>query len=87
MTALPVQAPQAPTDVALALEERIRYARSEDDLDALVEHVQGGFEAGELTQAQAERLAYLVIGIARQLEQGLVNVPITMQPEGERDGC
>lgn len=74
MTALPVQTTQVPVDEAGTLEERIRYARTEPELDALVEQIQASFEAGHLTQSQAERLAHLSIEIARQLEAGLVNV-------------
>lgn len=58
------------------LEPRIRFARSEGELDALVEEIQAGFEAGRLSQAQAERLGWLVIDTARQLARGLVNVPV-----------
>lgn len=58
------------------IRERIRYAHSEVELDGLVEEIQAGFEAGELTQEEAEDLAWLVMGTARQLAQGLVNVPV-----------
>lgn len=62
-------------DLEPALEKRIRYARSWDELDAIAEGIQPGFEEGRLTQAQAERLTYLSIETARLLEAGLVNVP------------
>ena len=59
-----------------SLEPRIRFARNEDELDALVEQIQIGFEAGHLSQVQADRLTYLVVDVARQLARGLVNVPV-----------
>ena len=58
-----------------SLEERIRFAGSEEELEDLVEEVQAEFEAGRLSQAQADRLTYLVIDIARQLTRGLANMP------------
>lgn len=75
MTALPVQATQVPADAAQDLEPRIRFAHSEGELDALVEEIQAGFEAGHLSQDEAERLTYLSIEVARQLECGLANIP------------
>ena len=61
--------------LAGTLESRIRFASSEGALDTLAEQIQAGFEAGHLSQAQAERLTHLVVDTARQLAQGLVNVP------------
>lgn len=60
---------------AEVLESRIRFARSEAELDALVEQIQAGFRAGHLSQVQTERLATLAMDTARQLARGLVNVP------------
>lgn len=54
----------------------IRFARSEAELDGLVEEIQAEFEASRLSQEQAERLAALTMDTARQLAQGLVNVPV-----------
>lgn len=71
-----VQALQAPIDAAQALEERIRFTQSEADLDRLAEQIQAHFEAGYLSQPQAEGLTGLSIEMARQLEAGLVNVPV-----------
>lgn len=63
-------------EMAGTMESRARFARSEPELDALVEEIQAGFEAGRLSQMEAERLTYLVIDTARQLEHGLVNSKI-----------
>lgn len=63
-------------EMAGTLEWAIRFARSEPELDRLTMEIQSSFEAGHLTQSQAERLTYLSIEIARQLEHGLVNVPM-----------
>jgi hypothetical protein len=61
--------------MAQGLEDRIRFARSETELDQAVEDIQAGFAATHLAHAQAERLARLAMATARQLAQGLVNVP------------
>ncbi len=61
--------------VAGDLETRIRFARSEVELDQAVEEIQAAFEAGHLSQALAERLAALTMDTARLLARGLVNVP------------
>lgn len=61
--------------VAGDLETRIRFAHSEAELDQVVEQIQAEFEAGHLSQVQAERLAGLTLDTARQLARGLVNVP------------
>ncbi len=76
MTALPVQAAQVSVDVAEDLEVAVRFARSEDQLEAALERIQTGFKSGHLTQAQADQLTYLVIDVARQLARGVVNVPV-----------
>lgn len=76
MTALLKQAAQVPADAAKDLEPRIRFSRSEGELGQVVEQIQAGFEIGHLSQAQAERLTYLAISTARQLNAGLVNVPV-----------
>jgi len=58
------------------LEERIRFARGEAELEDLVDEIQAGFEASHLSQEQAERLGALTLDTARQLRRGLVNVPM-----------
>lgn len=60
--------------LAGTLESRARYARTEPELERLVEEIQSSFEQGQLTQMEAERLTYLSIEIARQLEAGLTAV-------------
>lgn len=72
MTALPIQ---VSVDVDRDLEDAIRFAGSEDQLEAALERVQAGFEAGNLSQEGAERLAALAADTARQLARGLVNIP------------
>ncbi len=62
--------------LASSLEPRIRLSRSEAELDALAEEIQTGFKSGHLTQAQAERLTYLMVDTARQMARGMVNVPV-----------
>lgn len=76
MTALSVQAAQVSVDVDRDLEEAVRFARSEDQLEAALERVQGAFEQGTLTGEEAERLATLTMDTARQLARGLVNMPV-----------
>ena len=76
MTALPVHTAQGPVSMANTLEPRILFARTESELEAMVEEIQAGFEAGHLTQARADQLTYLVIDVARQLARGVVNVPV-----------
>ncbi len=61
---------------AQALESLIHFARSEAELDQVAEELQAGFVAGHLSQAQAERVTYLVLDTARQLARGLYNVPV-----------
>jgi hypothetical protein len=75
MTALPTQAAQWPAAAAEELEAAIRFARSEAELDTLVEELQGGFEAGHLSYAQADQLTYMLIDVARQLARGAANMP------------
>jgi len=58
------------------LEERVRFAQSEEELDHLVEEIQGRYEVGHLCLEESERLTCLVISTARQLAQGLVNVSV-----------
>ena len=72
-----VSSPSLVIALNVTMQESIRYARSEAELDGLVEEIQIEFEAGHLTQAQAERLAHIVVDTARQLEHGLVNIPLS----------
>jgi hypothetical protein len=50
----------AVADIADKLEPRIRFTRSEGELDTLTKEIQIGFEAGYLSQVQADRLTWLV---------------------------
>jgi hypothetical protein len=60
---------------AQTLEEHIRFARNKAELGRLAKEVQTEFEAGHLSQAQSDRLTWLVMCTAQQLRAGLVNVP------------
>ena len=66
---------QLNVEVAGTLEDHICLAPSEAELARPVKEIQVGFEAGHLSQTQAERLATLAMDTARQLARGLVNVP------------
>jgi len=53
-----------------SLEERVRFAHSEEELEQLVDEIQAGYEVGHLAQDQVEHLAVL----ARQQVHGLPEV-------------
>jgi len=74
MISMPLHQPHH--GVVESLEPRIRFARSEDALDHLVEEVEARLDAGELSKDQADRLTWLIVATARQLARGLVNVPM-----------
>jgi hypothetical protein len=66
--------PQPAQDMAQGLEGRIRFARSETELDQAVEEIQAGFEAAHL--AQVGGLAHLAMNTARQMAGGWCNMPV-----------
>lgn len=68
---------------AEGLETGIRFARSEAELDALVEQIQAAFEQGKLTGEEAEQLAHLAMGTARLLARGFHNVAAEALLEGQ----
>jgi len=59
-----------------SLEERVRFAHSDEELEQLLDEIRAGFEAGRLSQAESERLNWLLRETSRQLRRGLVNVPV-----------
>lgn len=61
--------------LADTFEDRIRYARSWDELGDVFKQLCQKSAAGQLTFPQVERLVHLMKEIAHQLEAGLVNVP------------